>query len=42
MAITHGVKKVDAKLREESDCKQSVEEIEKRLTKKREKKCLIT
>ena len=42
VAITQGVKKVEAKLREESDFKQAIEEIEKMLTKKREKKHLIT
>ena len=42
VAITQGVKKVEAKLREESDFKQAIEKIEKILTKKREKKYLIT
>ena len=39
---TQGVKKIEAKLREESDFKQAIEIIEKTLTKKREKKYLIT
>ena len=38
--ITQGVKKVGAKLREESDFKQAVEKIERTLTKKRDKKIL--
>ena len=42
VAITQGVKKVEAKLREDSDFKQAIEKIEKTLTKKREKKYLIT
>ncbi len=41
VAITQGVKKVEAKFREESDFKQAIEKIEKTLTKKREKKYLI-
>jgi len=40
-AMTQGVKKVEAKLREESDFKQVIEKIEKPLIKKREKKCLL-
>jgi hypothetical protein len=36
------VKKVEAKLREESDFKEAIEKIEKRLTEKRQKKYLIT
>ena len=42
VAITQGVKKVEAKLREESDFKKAIEKIEKKLIKKREKKYLIT
>ncbi len=42
VAITQGVKKVEAKLRGESDFRQAIEKIEKRLTKKRQKKYLIT
>ena len=42
VAITQGVKKVEAKFREENDFKQAIEKIEKTLTKKREKKYLIT
>jgi chromosomal replication initiation ATPase DnaA len=42
VAITQGVKKVETKLREESDFKQAIEKIEKGLTKKRQKKYLIT
>ena len=42
VAITQGVKKVEAKLKEESDFKEAIEKIEKRLTKKRQKKYLIT
>ena len=41
VAITQGVKKVEAKLREESDSKQAIEKIEKTLSTKREKKYLI-
>ena len=41
VAITQGMKKVEAKLREESDFKKAVEKIEKRLTKNK-KKYLIT
>jgi hypothetical protein len=42
VAITQGVNKVEAKLREESDFKEAIEKIEKRLTEKRQKKYLIT
>ena len=42
VAIIQGVKKVGAKLREESDFKKAIEKIEKKLIKKREKKYLIT
>jgi REP element-mobilizing transposase RayT len=42
VAITQGVKKVETKLREESDFKQAIEKIEKGLTKKRQKKYLNT
>ena len=42
VAITQGVKKVEAELREESDFKQAIEKIEKTLTKKREKKYLCS
>ena len=42
MAITHGVKKIEAKIREENGFKQAIERIEKTLIKKREEKCLIT
>jgi len=42
VAIIQGVKKIEAKLREESDFKQAIEKIEKRLTKNREKKYLVT
>ena len=38
VAITQGVKKVETKIREDSDFKQAIEKIEKTLTKKREKK----
>ena len=37
VAITQGVKKVEAKVREDSEFKQAIEKIEKTLTKKREK-----
>jgi REP element-mobilizing transposase RayT len=42
VAITQGVKKVETKLREDGEFKQAIEKIEKRLTKKRQKKYLIT
>ena len=42
VAIKQGVKKVEAKLREESDFKQAIEKIEKTQTKERVKKDLIT
>ena len=42
VAITQGVKKLEERLREERDSQQAIERIEKTLTKKCEKKYLVT